>query len=87
MLASLGHHTPPETDGDSPAVAAFTSGPVTEELTGVLAAAAPIAGSARGTLVVSPVGISLRRPGLVELVRLAQRGAPAGQRCSAGPPA
>ncbi len=78
VLASLGRNAPPETDGDAPAAAAFTSGPVTEELTGVLAAAAPIAGSARGTLVVSPIGISLRRPGLVELVRLAQRGAARG---------
>ncbi len=78
VVVSLGPDAPPATDEDAPAAAAFTAGPVAEELTGVLAAAAPIAGSARGTLVISPVGISLRRPGLVELARLAQQGAARG---------
>ncbi len=59
-------------------VVAPAAGPALEEPTGVLAAAAPIAGSARGTLVVSPIGISLRRADLAEKVRLAKARAAQG---------
>ena len=78
---------PGATSADQPAAvepaAAFVAerpvaGPVAEELTGVLAAAAPISGSARGTLVVSPVGISLRRPDVTDKLRQAKQRAATG---------
>ncbi len=49
-----------------------SAGPAPEELTGVLAAAAPIGGTSWATMVVSPVGISLRGVHLPEKLRFAK---------------
>jgi Zn-dependent protease with chaperone function/DNA-binding transcriptional regulator YdaS (Cro superfamily) len=74
-------HAPPETtsEPEGEPEAAFTAiGPVPPELSGVIAAAAPVSGSAKGTMVITLVGISLRRAGVTEMARLVRQGAARG---------